>query len=57
MFVLALRSIRRRPGRFLATLLSAFLGAAIIMMFNSMHDTAGQPGVDAVSFARVGAAS
>ncbi|MFG2515827.1 FtsX-like permease family protein [Streptomyces sp. NPDC048584] len=49
MFVLALRSIRQRPGRFLATLLSAFLGTAIIMMFNSMHDTAGQPGVDAVS--------
>lgn len=49
MFVLALRSIRQRPGRFLATLLSAFLGTAIIMTFNSMHDTAGQPGVDAVS--------
>jgi putative ABC transport system permease protein len=49
MFVLAMRSIRQRPGRFLATLLSAFLGAAIIMTFNSMHDTAGQPGVDPVS--------
>ncbi|GCB43677.1 FtsX-like permease family protein [Streptomyces sp. NL15-2K] len=49
MFVLAMRSIRQRPGRFLATLLSAFLGAAIIMTFNSMHDTAGQPGVDSVS--------
>lgn len=49
MFVLALRSIRQRPGRFLATLLSAFLGAAIIMTFNSMHDTAAQPGVDSVS--------
>ncbi|MDN3026907.1 FtsX-like permease family protein [Streptomyces sp. S.PB5] len=49
MFVLALRSIRRRPGRFLATLLSAFLGAAIIMTFNSMHDTAAQSGVDPVS--------
>jgi len=49
MFVLAMRSIRQRPGRFLATLLSAFLGAVIIMMFNSLHDTAGQPGVDAVS--------
>jgi putative ABC transport system permease protein len=48
-FVLAMRSIRQRPGRFLATLLSAFLGAAIIMTFNSMHDTAGQPGVDSVS--------
>ncbi|MET9760804.1 FtsX-like permease family protein [Streptomyces sp. NPDC006372] len=49
MFVLAMRSIRQRPGRFLATLLSAFLGAAIIMTFNSMHDTAGRAGVDSVS--------
>lgn len=44
-----MRSIRQRPGRFLATLLSAFLGAVIVMTFNSMHDTAGQPGVDPVS--------
>ncbi|EMF23137.1 FtsX-like permease family protein [Streptomyces pseudogriseolus] len=49
MLVLALRSVRQRPGRFLATLLSAFLGAAIVMAFNSLHDTAGAPGVDAVS--------
>ncbi|GGN57582.1 transporter [Streptomyces albiflavescens] len=49
MLALALRSMRKRPGRFAATLLSAFLGAAIIMTFNSMHDTAGQPGVDSVS--------
>ncbi|MGW0821318.1 FtsX-like permease family protein [Streptomyces sp. NPDC002845] len=49
MFVLAMRSIRQRPGRFTATLLSAFLGAAIIMTFNAMHDTAAQPGVDSVS--------
>ncbi|MCX5563430.1 FtsX-like permease family protein [Streptomyces sp. NBC_00038] len=49
MFTLALRSIRQRPGRFTSTLLSAFLGAAIIMTFNAMHDTAGQPGVDSVS--------
>ncbi|MGN9762428.1 FtsX-like permease family protein [Streptomyces sp. SD31] len=49
MFLLAMRSIRHRPGRFLATLLSAFLGAAIIMTFNSMHDTAAQDGVDATS--------
>ncbi|OSP42354.1 MULTISPECIES: ABC transporter permease [unclassified Streptomyces] len=57
MLVLALRSIRQRPGRFLATLLSAFLGAAIIMTFNSMHDTAGQPGVDAVSSDTLGTAA
>ncbi|MGW4729403.1 FtsX-like permease family protein [Streptomyces shenzhenensis] len=49
MLVPALRSIRARPGRFLATLLSAFLGAALVMAFNSLHDTAGQPGVDDVS--------
>ncbi|WSQ07338.1 FtsX-like permease family protein [Streptomyces sp. NBC_01231] len=49
MFMLAMRSIRKRPGRFLATLLSAFLGAAIIMTFNSLYDTAGQAGVDSVS--------
>ncbi|MEV0218544.1 ABC transporter permease [Streptomyces sp. NPDC050704] len=49
MFALAMRSIRQRPGRFAATLLSAFLGAAIIMTFNSMHDTAGAAGVDSVS--------
>lgn len=47
--MLAMRSIRHRPGRFLATLLSAFLGAAVIMTFNSMHDTAAQDGVDATS--------
>ncbi|MER6621655.1 ABC transporter permease [Streptomyces sp. NPDC000931] len=57
MLVLALRSIRQRPGRFLATLLSAFLGAVIIMTFNSMHDTAGQPGVDAVSSDTLGTAA
>ncbi|MFE2280700.1 FtsX-like permease family protein [Streptomyces sp. NPDC059454] len=57
MLVLALRSIRQRPGRFLATLLSAFLGAAIIMTFNSMHDTAGQPGVDSVSSETLGTAA
>ncbi|MFE8968483.1 FtsX-like permease family protein [Streptomyces albogriseolus] len=49
MLVLALRSVRQRPGRSLATLLSAFLGAAIVMAFHSMHDTAGAPGVDPVS--------
>ncbi|MFE2737513.1 FtsX-like permease family protein [Streptomyces sp. NPDC059349] len=49
MFALALRSVRLRPGRLLATLLSAFLGAAVIMTFNSLHDTAGAPGVDHVS--------
>ncbi|MFD6274368.1 FtsX-like permease family protein [Streptomyces sp. NPDC060209] len=49
MLFLAVRSIRKRPGRFLATLLSAFLGAVIIMTFSSLHDTAAAPGVDKVS--------
>ncbi|GGX87191.1 ABC transporter permease [Streptomyces fructofermentans] len=49
MLALALRSVRRRPGSFAATLLSAFLGALVVMTFNSLHDTAGAPGVDAVS--------
>ncbi|WP_327358138.1 FtsX-like permease family protein [Streptomyces sp. NBC_01304] len=49
MFALAMRSIRQRPGRFFATLLSAFLGATIIMTFNSLHDTASGAGVDKVS--------
>jgi putative ABC transport system permease protein len=49
MFFLAMRSIRQRPGRFSATLLAAFLGAAIVTAFNSMHDTASVDGVDRVS--------
>jgi putative ABC transport system permease protein len=48
-FALALRSLRQRPGRATATLLSAFLGAAVVMTFNSLHDTAARPGVDSVS--------
>ncbi|MFI6086133.1 FtsX-like permease family protein [Streptomyces sp. NPDC051217] len=49
MFTLAMSSIRRRPGRFIATLLSTFLGAAVIMTFSSMHDTAATPGIDSLS--------
>ncbi|MBM7436864.1 FtsX-like permease family protein [Streptomyces sp. HB132] len=49
MLFLAVRSVRERPGRFLATLLSGFLGAVIIMTFGSLHDTAAAPGVDRVS--------
>ncbi|RFU83044.1 ABC transporter permease, partial [Streptomyces triticagri] len=49
MFSLAMRSIGKRPGRFVATLLSSFLGATVIMVFNSLHDTAGASGVDDVS--------
>ncbi|MFE5240980.1 MULTISPECIES: ABC transporter permease [unclassified Streptomyces] len=49
MLFLAFRSVRKRPGRFLATLLSAFLGAAVIMTFSSLLDTAAGPGVDDVS--------
>ncbi|MFJ5683164.1 FtsX-like permease family protein [Streptomyces sp. NPDC093099] len=54
MFSLAMRSIATRPGRFLATLLSAFLGATIIMAFHSMHDTAGARGIDSASTATLG---
>ncbi|MFI7504821.1 FtsX-like permease family protein [Streptomyces sp. NPDC049687] len=46
MFALTLRSIGHRPGRFTATLLATFLGAAVIMMFNSLHDTAQGDAVD-----------
>ncbi|MGW0781939.1 FtsX-like permease family protein [Streptomyces sp. NPDC002913] len=49
MLFLAFRSVRKRPGRFLATLLSAFLGAVVIMTFSSLLDTAAGPGVDDVS--------
>ncbi|GGQ76043.1 FtsX-like permease family protein [Couchioplanes azureus] len=49
MLSLALSSVRHRPGRFAATLLAAFLGAAIIMLFNSLHDTAVGAGVDPAS--------
>ncbi|WP_327035115.1 FtsX-like permease family protein [Micromonospora ureilytica] len=54
MLSLAVRSIRQRPGRFIATLLAAFLGNAIIMSFNSLHDTAGANGVDKVSAESLG---
>ncbi|MFJ8545256.1 FtsX-like permease family protein [Streptomyces sp. NPDC093586] len=57
MFTLSLRSIRRRPGRFLATLLSTFLGATVVMAFNSLHDTAARPGVDPVSADTLGLAA
>jgi putative ABC transport system permease protein len=46
---LALSGLRHRTGAFVATFLSAALGAAILMTFASMIDTAGGPGVDAVS--------
>ncbi|MFK4106882.1 FtsX-like permease family protein [Streptomyces sp. NPDC019531] len=54
MLALAMRSIRHRPGRLAATLLATFLGAAIIMTFNSMHDTAQATGVDDVSAKSLG---
>ncbi|MBL3669885.1 FtsX-like permease family protein [Streptomyces sp. M2CJ-2] len=57
MLFLAMRSIRYRPGRFLATLLASFLGATIIMVFNSMHDTAGASGVDDVTAEFLGVAA
>ncbi|QKW10965.1 ABC transporter permease [Streptomyces sp. NA04227] len=49
MFSLAVKSVRQRPGRFVATLLAAFLGAGITMTFNSLHDTAGAAHIDDTS--------
>jgi putative ABC transport system permease protein len=46
---LALSGLRHRTGAFVATFLSAALGAAILMTFASMIDTAGGRGVDPVS--------
>ncbi|MEU4658190.1 hypothetical protein AB0G32_30395, partial [Streptomyces sp. NPDC023723] len=57
MWALAMRSVRHRPGQFLATLLSAFLGAGVVMTFNSLHDTAAGDGVDAVSADTLGLAA
>ncbi|AGZ43580.1 FtsX-like permease family protein [Actinoplanes friuliensis] len=41
MIAVALRNLRHRPGGFLATFLSAFLGATLLMTFASLLDTAG----------------
>jgi putative ABC transport system permease protein len=40
MIAVALRSLRHRPGGFVATFLSAFLGATLLMTFAAMLDTA-----------------
>ena len=47
MIAVALRSLRHRPGGFVATFLSAFLGASLLMTFAAMLDTAA--GADAAS--------
>jgi putative ABC transport system permease protein len=49
MIAVALRNLWHRPGGFVATFLSAFLGATLLMTFASMLDTAAGPGVDAAS--------
>ncbi|GAB2793743.1 FtsX-like permease family protein [Amycolatopsis magusensis] len=46
MFRLALSSLRYRTGGFVASFLSLFLGAAILMTFASMVDTRLTPGID-----------
>jgi putative ABC transport system permease protein len=46
---LALSGLRHRTGTFVATFLSAMLGAAILISFASMIDTAGGAGVDEAS--------
>jgi putative ABC transport system permease protein len=40
MLAVALRNLRHRPGGFVATFLSAFLGATLLMAFASLLDTA-----------------
>jgi putative ABC transport system permease protein len=40
MIAVALRNLRHRPGGFVATFLSCFLGATLLMTFASMIDTA-----------------
>ncbi|MFF5291579.1 FtsX-like permease family protein [Paractinoplanes globisporus] len=40
MVAVALRNLRHRPGGFVATFLSAFLGATLLMAFASLLDTA-----------------
>jgi putative ABC transport system permease protein len=40
MIAVALRNLRHRPGGFIATFLSAFLGATLLMAFASLIDTA-----------------
>ena len=47
MIAVALRTLRHRPGGFVATFLTAFLGASLLMGFASLIDTAG--GADPVS--------
>ncbi|MDT0265423.1 FtsX-like permease family protein [Streptomyces sp. DSM 44915] len=49
MFQLALRSLVKRPGGFAAGFLAVFFGAAMVMAFGSLLDTAGRPGVPAAS--------
>jgi putative ABC transport system permease protein len=53
MITVALRNLRHRPGGFLATFLSAFLGAALLMAFGSLLDT-GPSDDDLVTVAGVG---
>ncbi|WP_199702736.1 FtsX-like permease family protein [Jiangella rhizosphaerae] len=48
-FGLALRSLRHRTGGFVASFLSMFLGATVVMAFAALLDTAAGSGVDDVS--------
>ncbi|MDQ7908784.1 ABC transporter permease [Phytohabitans sp. ZYX-F-186] len=45
MFMLAVRSLRRRVAAFTATFLAAFLGAVLVMAFGSLSDTGAAEGV------------
>ncbi len=48
-FGLAVRSLRHRTGGFVASFLSMFLGAIVVMAFAALLDTAAGAGVDDVS--------
>lgn len=45
MFQLTMRSLAKRPGGFVAGFLAVFFGAAMVMAFGSLLDTAGGSGV------------
>ncbi|UED84374.1 ABC transporter permease [Streptomyces profundus] len=45
MLLMAMRSLAKRPGGFVAGFLAVFFGAAMVMAFGSLLDTAGEPGV------------
>src|ERR1700761_1268653 len=49
MIALAWRNLRHRPGGFVATFLTAWLGSALLMAFGSLVDTAGGSDSDSLT--------